>query len=133
MRKINTVKLVSVTSSRDKANRTAEGRSGRNIAMLIAVWLVVIAALVPCNSGLSRSTQNPSPVAANPEDTAALNGATLLDTRCSICHSADKPRQAKKTHEQWEQTVTRMISHGARLTEAEKKVLLDYLAKTYGP
>jgi len=29
--------------------------------------------------------------------------------------------------------VTRMIGNGAQLTEAEKTVLVDYLAKTYGP
>jgi cytochrome c5 len=81
----------------------------------------------------SQPTQAPSSATALPVETPALDGATLLETRCSVCHSADRPKQAKKTREQWDQTVARMIGKGAQLTEAEKTVLLDYLAKTYGP
>ena len=60
------------------------------------------------------------------------DGASLLDVRCSVCHSADRPRQARKTRAQWEETVTRMIGKGAQLSEMEKGVLIDYLAKNYG-
>ena len=61
-----------------------------------------------------------------------MNGMILLDTRCSICHSSDRPKEAKKTREEWEQTVNRMINKGAKLTDDEKAVLLNYLAKMYG-
>jgi len=37
------------------------------------------------------------------------------------------------TSQQWDQVVTRMINRGAKLTDAEKSVLVDYLAKTHGP
>lgn len=62
----------------------------------------------------------------------AEDGASLLAARCSVCHSADRPRQARKSRDQWEETVTRMISNGAQLSATEKRVLIDYLAKTYG-
>jgi hypothetical protein len=88
---------------------------------------------VPPTAIPPQPTETPSPATALPAEAPALDGATLLDTRCSVCHSADRPRQAKKTREQWDQTVTRMVGKGAQLTEAEKTVLLDYLAKTYGP
>jgi hypothetical protein len=69
-----------------------------------------------------------SSVAASTED-----GATLLERRCSVCHPAAKPKSAQKTPEQWEATVLRMIDKGAKLNAGEKKVLVDYLGKTYKP
>ncbi len=98
----------------------------KNVAILIVVLLVMVAMLVACNAATPQPTQAP----AAPAQT---DGATLLETRCSVCHSADRPKQAKKTADQWNQTVTRMMGKGAKLTEAEKTVLLDYLAKTYKP
>ena len=61
------------------------------------------------------------------------DGPTLLNSRCSTCHSAQRGLTARKTPAEWEQTVTRMIGKGAQLTDAEKAVVIDYLAKTYGP
>ncbi len=85
-------------------------------------------------------TQAPSPTtavstatsAAAPAGAAALDGATLVDTRCSICHSTARIKSAHKTRDEWDQTVTRMIGKGAQLTDEEKAALIDYLAKTYG-
>jgi mono/diheme cytochrome c family protein len=61
------------------------------------------------------------------------DGATLLDQRCSVCHSSDRPKSKKKTPEEWNATVTRMIGKGAKLSPDEKQVLIDYLSKTYKP
>jgi cytochrome c5 len=72
-------------------------------------------------------------VTTPPAETPAINGATLLDARCSVCHSADRPKKARNTAAQWEKIVTSMIAKGAQLTETEKTVLVDYLAKTYRP
>jgi hypothetical protein len=82
-------------------------------------------------------TQVSSPTTAVSTATSAgaavLDGATLVDERCSKCHTTDRVKSAHKTRDQWDQTVTRMIGHGAQLTDQEKAVLVDYLAKTYGP
>ncbi len=104
------------------------GRSNWAIVILIAALLVTMLILAGCKSGSSQATQAPPS-----SDSTSLDGSTLLETRCSVCHSADRAKRAKKTLEEWDQTVTRMIDKGANLTEAEKSVLLDYLAKTYGP
>ena len=110
------------------------GKPQRIIAILIAALLATLAVvLVACNNGPSQPAQAPSSATVSPSETLlSMNGSTLLDTRCSICHSTDKPKQAKKTREKWEQTVNRMIDKGAKLTDEEKEVLLDYLAKIYG-
>jgi len=64
---------------------------------------------------------------------AAEDGMTLLESRCSVCHPAARPKAAQKTPEQWEATVTRMMGKGAQLSDDEKKVLVDYLSSTYKP
>jgi cytochrome c5 len=120
-------------------------KSSRAAVILIATGLVLVAVLVACNSGTPAPTQVPAstqapastPVPTSTQasaSTPALDGATLLETRCSACHSVDKAKQIKQTREQWGQTITDMIvEEGAQLTEAEKVVLVDYLTETYGP
>ena len=60
-------------------------------------------------------------------------GAQLLEQRCSTCHASSRVKNAQKTVEGWEATVTRMMSKGAKLSDTEKKTLVDYLAATYAP
>jgi len=60
-------------------------------------------------------------------------GAALLEQRCSVCHPSARPKAAKKTPAEWESTVSRMMGKGAKLTDAEKKTLVDFLGKTYKP
>ena len=68
-----------------------------------------------------------------PAALALDDGATLLDQRCSVCHSSDRPKSKKKTPDEWNATVTRMIGKGAKLSPEEKQLLVDYLSKTYKP
>lgn len=81
---------------------------------------------------LGMSTLTGGIATAAAEKSLANDGATLLDTRCSVCHSADRPKRARKSLSQWETTVTRMIGKGAQLSAAEKGMLVSHLAKTYG-
>ncbi len=64
---------------------------------------------------------------------SASEGERFLEQRCSACHSASKVKKVKKTGAEWEKTVTRMIGKGAKLSEKEKRILVDYLAATYKP
>ena len=59
--------------------------------------------------------------------------AALLEERCSGCHPTSLTESKQKTPKQWQATVSRMINRGARLTDEEKKVLVDYLSETYKP
>jgi cytochrome c5 len=67
------------------------------------------------------------------EPSPAGDGAALLEERCTVCHGLDRTTSARKTREQWEQTVVRMVGKGAELNEEEQKILIAYLAETYGP
>lgn len=73
------------------------------------------------------------PTAPPAEEPPAIDGATLLEERCTQCHDLERTTQKRKTREEWEQTVVRMVNKGANLTEDEQKILIDYLAETYGP
>ena len=65
------------------------------------------------------------------EAKSPINAAALLEERCSVCHSTDIPKNARKSKSDWKETVTRMIDKGARLSPEEKKILINYLAKHY--
>jgi len=62
---------------------------------------------------------------------AAREAAELFEKKCSTCHSIDRPKSKNKTPAQWQATVLRMKKHGADLTDAEVRTIVDYLAKNY--
>jgi mono/diheme cytochrome c family protein len=64
---------------------------------------------------------------------SATDGASLLEARCTDCHSLDRVKQAKKTRDKWAQNVKRMVGKGAQLNAEEQSTVIDYLSKTYGP
>jgi cytochrome c5 len=61
----------------------------------------------------------------------SISGATLLDNRCTVCHSKSKVTGTSKTYDGWDQTVNRMVLKGAALSPEEVKILVEYLAQTY--
>jgi cytochrome c5 len=103
----------------------------KNNGMLIMalVLFVMIIILIISGQVSSQQAQSPQPVVSKGQQPGG--GTSLLDSRCTVCHSADKAKSAKKDSRGWEKTVTRMMVEGAQLTETEKAELVDYLAKTY--
>ncbi|MDA3970653.1 MAG: hypothetical protein PF442_04825 [Desulfobulbaceae bacterium] len=66
-------------------------------------------------------------------ETSAQDAKPLFEQKCSMCHSIEKPKSMKKTGSEWEATVMRMKNgHGAQLTDAEAKLIIEYLSKNYG-
>jgi cytochrome c5 len=95
---------------------------------LIVALVVVTGLLAACGGPASTETVEPTQ-----EEQPTGDGAALLEERCTICHGLERSTQAQKTREEWEQTVTRMIGHGAELTEDEQATLIEYVAASYGP
>lgn len=54
---------------------------------------------------------------------------------CSPCHSDARIRQTRKTREEWSATIDRILKQYPYepLEAQEREVILDYLAKQYGP
>jgi len=60
---------------------------------------------------------------------ADAGAAKLAAERCSACHSTDRicAQLGSRTTEVWKQTVQRMVSRGASLTDAEARTVAEYL------
>ncbi len=61
---------------------------------------------------------------------ADAGAAKLAAARCSACHSTDRicAQLGVRPAEVWRQTVQRMVSNGASLTENEAQTVAEYLA-----
>lgn len=79
-----------------------------------------------------ESTEEVSPAEAPTEPPAAVDGETLLQDRCAVCHGLERTSRASKTREEWGVTVGRMVDKGAELTAEERDILVDYLTAMYG-
>jgi len=101
--------------------------------VLLCLFIILVACQSPTPPSISTPpTAAPQPTAQPAATTPAADGASLLEARCTACHSIDRVKQAKKTRDQWAQTVTRMFGKGAQLNAAEQSTVIDYLSKTYG-
>jgi len=81
----------------------------------------------------TATTQPATPTTEPTEGPSEPEGQVLLEERCSACHALARVENSQKTREEWATTVDRMVGYGAQLSDAERSVLLDYLAETYGP
>ncbi|HXP89252.1 MAG TPA: hypothetical protein VN841_31320 [Bryobacteraceae bacterium] len=57
----------------------------------------------------------------------------LFEDSCSSCHSLARIRDYAYTKEEWREETKGMISEGTVLTDEELDLLLNYLAKNFGP
>jgi len=52
----------------------------------------------------------------------------LIKKRCTRCHSTKRIYVEKRSKEEWQDIVERMMRHGVRLSQQEKRRIVDYLA-----
>jgi mono/diheme cytochrome c family protein len=72
-------------------------------------------------------------VAAGAQGLPKGEGFEKYDVICGGCHGADIVIGMQNTREGWEEVVDRMKSRGAVGTDAEMKVVTDYLVRNFGP
>ena len=58
-------------------------------------------------------------------------GAAQLRRVCTKCHALEVIRAQRLSREEWESGLTKMTLMGARIEN--RRLLLDYLEKRYGP
>ncbi len=73
---------------------------------------------------LSSSTAIPTSSIEKP----IQDGPSLLQAHCTQCHEVQWLQQVKKTRIEWEKALSKMERFNVKISEAEKTVLLDYLA-----
>jgi competence protein ComEA len=61
------------------------------------------------------------------------SGKKLVGEICSFCHSAARIKDHAYTRDEWSSVIKGMISEGAPVTDEEFSLILDYLAKNFGP
>lgn len=89
---------------------------------LLALLIMLIFATA-CASGTPTTS---------PASTTALDGATLVQERCSVCHPLSRVEGTKHTAADWKLIVGMMVSRGAQLTPDEETVVINYLATNFG-
>lgn len=94
----------------------------RRIA-LVAIFALLVTALAACG-GTSDGTSDGATDGGMP----TLDGATLLESRCTTCHNLDRVDEEDLDFAGWVAVIDDMIEKGANLTPEEKTVLADYLA-----
>lgn len=121
------------------------------ILVVSYIWLLSLILLTACGKPVESTAVNPvteSPVevvvtesVSATETTAAteapgvtevpVNAESIINEQCVTCHGLSRITSTKASLEQWQSIVERMIQKGAKLTDAEKAVLVQYLADNY--
>ena len=60
-------------------------------------------------------------------------GKQIVQDACSVCHGTDMVTSKRRSRAEWQETVQDMMGRGAPLLEGEPEILIDYLAKNFGP
>jgi mono/diheme cytochrome c family protein len=98
------------------------------------IFFISILVLILSTSYLLAACGSSSPTPAPATSGGATPaGQTLMQQRCTACHSLSRITSAQKSADQWKVTVDRMIGKGAQLSPAEEQTLVNYLAQTYHP
>lgn len=72
----------------------------------------------------------PAPVAAH---SPTGQGEAIFTRACLACHGTDLVEPQRLSHAAWTREVDKMIRWGARVSDAEKPALVDFLAGRYPP
>lgn len=59
-------------------------------------------------------------------------GKALVEQRCSVCHGLEVITGNRLSAAEWDAVVASMIGNGAQLDDAERKVVVAYLAAHFG-
>ena len=84
-----------------------------------------------CGLAAAAVSQPGEAAPATPAAPAADPGKAVMTRACQTCHDLGMVTGARYTAQQWPAVVQRMRANGADLTDADAKLVGDYLAKTY--
>ena len=116
-----------------------------NMNLIILVTTIALLLAAGCGSGQTTEDTTPQTGEEQPVDqgTTAVSttndggveaggessqGAQLVEERCVTCHDLDTVYSHTFSREQWLEQVNLMVSRGARLTEEERDIVVDYLS-----
>jgi cytochrome c2 len=105
---------------------------GRGIMVAAAVAACLCAGCVSGAPGAGRTSgaaaTTSSVSSSGPSAAGGLSdGAKLVASKCTRCHSIDRVQAARKSREVWTATITKMQGHGLQVTDAEREAVITYL------
>jgi cytochrome c5 len=107
-----------------------EIKMNKNIISPVSILIVVLLAgtfLAACGATQPAVTSS----TGNQPASTTLDGRTLLQERCTVCHDLNRVTSAHKTAAQWTTTIEKMVGKGAQLNAQEQQALIDYLTQAY--
>ncbi len=103
----------------------------RMFALIISLCTLVFI-VSSCASAASNASATSSPSPVSTTSTTALDGATLLQERCTVCHPLSFVEKSKHTAADWKPIVDVMIGRGAKLSYDEETSVVNYLSTNFG-
>lgn len=67
------------------------------------------------------------------ESERLAKGKDLIDSVCFWCHEPELMEEKQLDKKQWSSLIRGMIYEGAPVTEDEFQMIVEYLAKNFGP
>jgi len=75
----------------------------------------------------SEEVQSDATAISAATETPAIDVEALILEKLANNHGIERVYAAKHTREEWNATLDRMIGHGAKISEEEKQIIIDYL------
>ena len=102
------------------------------VRSLVLVVLSVMLLAVAIGCGKQEPPKPAAPAAVAPA-APALDGKTLFDNKCGVCHGIDRATIRTETKEKWASIVKDMQGKKADwISDAEAVKIVDYLAADHG-
>jgi len=96
------------------------------VASVLVLFPVVFA--VGCSK-----PEAPKPAAPPPAVSAAAEGKTLFEQRCSVCHGLDRATARQESKEKWTAIVKEMQGKKADwISDADLAKIVEFLASEHG-
>jgi hypothetical protein len=96
-----------------------------------AVWRCRLSKLTRCSAagvilaitGLVAHAQDPFPAAPERD---------LVMRTCSGCHAPEIVTAKRRTEQEWDDIIGKMVDHGAQANESQQEQILAYLVRFFG-
>ncbi len=93
---------------------------------------VVVLFLAGFAPGCSKS-EAPKPAAPPPVVSAAVEGKTLFEQKCGVCHGMDRATARQESKEKWTVIVKEMQGKKAEwISDADAAKIVEFLASEHG-
>lgn len=92
---------------------------------LVLLVLMLVATATAC--GKKDDTPAP-PAPVTPGEATGLDGAALLQEKCTVCHSLDVVYAEEQDAVGWAAIIDTMIAKGAEVTDEEAAAIAEYLS-----